>query len=431
MHKTNTADQAQESHFAAVRQHSVDLCAPLAADDFSMQPIADVSPPKWHLAHTSWFFETFLLKARPDYREFDPRYEVLFNSYYNGVGRPFPREQRGTLSRPTTETVYRYREHVDAAIAARLGRGELDESLLTLGCHHEQQHQELLLTDMKYILGQNPLRPAYCDDIVVTEDRPEPTPDMRWLDVSGGIVEIGTKPDSGFCFDNETPRHRVWLDDFRIGDRLITNGEFLAFIDADGYRRSELWLSEGWAAVQAGRFGTPPSPLYWHREEEGWFEYQLTGDAPLDLDAPVSHVSHFEADAYARWRNVRLPTETEWEIAAERNALESPRTPLRPTAARRQAGERAGMQQTTGSLWQWTASAYLPYPGYRPLPGTVGEYNGKFMNGQMVLRGASVATPPGHDRLTYRNFFYSADRWQFTGIRLASDARGTARSDVG
>lgn len=406
------------ARYAAVRQQTEVLCRPLAVDDYGVQPMDDASPPKWHLAHTTWFFETFLLKPfRERYRPFAEGFETLFNSYYNGVGQPFPRPRRGTLSRPTVEEVYAYRAHVDAAMRPLLARGD-DEirARVELGLHHEQQHQELIVTDLKYTLGTNPLRPAYRDDLDRTPCEPR---SVTFVDFPEGFVEVGAAG-SRFCFDNETPRHRVWLRPFAVADRLVTNGEYLAFMDDGGYGAPALWLSDGWDAVRRDRW---EAPLYWYRENGAWFEYRLSGPTPLDLHAPVTHVSFYEADAYARWAGARLPLETEWESVAARHgegAAEGhfadggrlhPRAPAAP-----------GMAQLFGDVWEWTSSAYGPYPGYRPLPGTLGEYNGKFMANQVVLRGGSCATPPGHVRTTYRNFFHGPDRWQFTGIRLARDA---------
>ena len=413
------ADDAIE-RYAAVRQQTERLCRPLAVDDYGVQPMDDASPPKWHLAHTTWFFETFLLKPFAErYKPFADGFEALFNSYYNGVGEPFPRPKRGTLSRPTVEEVHAYREHVDAAMAPLLARGDDDVAArVELGLHHEQQHQELIVTDLKYTLGTNPLRPAYRDDLHRDACQAR---EATFIEFPEGFVEIGaTGP--GFCFDNETPRHRVWLRPFEVADRLVTNDEYRAFIDAGGYAEPALWLSDGWEAVRREAW---EAPLYWHRVDGAWFEYRLSGSALLDPHAPVTHVSFYEADAYARWAGARLPLEAEWESVAARygggGAVAAghyadggrlhPRSPAGP-----------GMAQLFGDAWEWTSSPYAAYPGYRPLAGTLGEYNGKFMANQIVLRGGSCATPPGHVRATYRNFFHGPDRWQFTGIRLARDA---------
>jgi len=415
-----------------VRQHALAICEPLAVDDYGVQPVPDVSPPKWHLAHTSWFFETFLLKPQlPGYKAFDPAYEYLFNSYYNGVGAQHPRTERGNLSRPTVEEVYAYRAHVDNNMQELLANAESTQpdnelaNAVVLGLHHEQQHQELLVTDIKYILGNSPVQAPYAsagesspgsisgttgDSAFDIEDI-GPCP-LEFVGFNGGICEIGTNgadlsdaADNRFCFDNETPRHKQWLEPYKLANRLTTNAEYLEFLDDGGYERSELWLSEGWSAVQAGRFGKSPAPLYWRKRDGRWQEYLLTGLAELRPQAAVTHLSYYEADAYARWAGYRLASEAEWEAAAQETRQQADSTLL----------------QMTDSLWQWTRSAYSAYPGFKPLEGTLGEYNGKFMSGQMVLRGGSVATPKGHTRLTYRNFFYPSDRWQFTGLRLAAD----------
>ena len=410
------ANDTLARQYNVVRQYSCDLCEPLAVDDYGVQPVADVSPPKWHLAHTTWFFETFLLKQQqPGYRAFHDAYEYLFNSYYNGIGAQFPRAERGHLSRPTVADVYAYREHVDSAMN-RLLADTVDEDverLVVLGLHHEQQHQELLASDIKYILGQNPLAQPYvtdapapqaCHRLAERDVAPRPqAQNPAWETFAGGLHQIGRDAEDGFSFDNETPRHSVFLAPFKLSRHLVRNAEYAEFIAAGGYEDSRWWLSDGWTAVQAGRFGAHKAPLYWRRQGADWYEYALQGLQPLAANAPVSHLSYFEADAFARWKGYRLPTECEWEVAA--------------------TSRRAAFYQLTGSRWQWTASAYLPYPGYQPLAGTVGEYNGKFMSGQMVLRGGSAATPEGHERSTYRNFFYPADRWQFTGLRLAADAK--------
>ena len=408
------------TRYATVRRQTELLCRPLAVDDYGVQPMDDASPPKWHLAHTTWFFETFLLKPfRERYQPFAEGFETLFNSYYNGVGEPFPRPRRGTLSRPTVEEVYAYRAHVDTAMAPLLTRpDDVVRTRVELGLHHEQQHQELIVTDLKYALGTNPLRPAYREDL---DDSDCHARSATFLEFPGGFAEVGAEA-AGFCFDNETPRHRVWLRPFALADRLVTNAEYKAFVEDDGYRTPALWLSDGWDAVRSGGW---EAPLYWHRVDGAWLEYRLSGSAPLDPHAPVTHVSFYEADAYARWADARLPLEAEWELVAARSGGEGgdeaghfadgdrlhPRSPAGP-----------GMAQLFGDAWEWTSSAYAPYPGYRPQAGALGEYNGKFMANQFVLRGGSCATPRGHVRATYRNFFHGRDRWQFSGIRLARDA---------
>ena len=399
--------------YAAVRGQSEALCEPLATEDYVVQPIVDASPPRWHLAHTTWFFETFLLKPFAHrYQPFDAAFEYLFNSYYNGVGNQFPRPLRGTLSRPTVAEVRRYRQHVDAAMQPLLGREDATvQSRIELGLHHEQQHQELLLTDVKANLGLNPLKPAYRP---ASEPAADVAPALSFEPFAAGMAEIGAVG-KGFCFDNERPRHRVWLHDFALANRLVTNAEYAAFIDDGGYDAPALWLSEGWAWRSEHDVR---APMYWRRVDGAWLEYRLDGgERRVEDDAPVTHLSYFEADAYARWAGARLPTEAEWEVAAAGNPVHGTFAPnaVHPCAAQ----GNGGLLQVFGDCWEWTSSAYGPYPGFTPLAGTLGEYNGKFMSSQNVLRGGSCATPQGHVRATYRNFFYPKDRWQFTGIRLA------------
>ena len=408
--------------YLAVRQRTVDICEPLATEDYVIQPMVDASPPKWHLAHVTWFFETFILKPFvPGYPVYHPAFEVLFNSYYNGVGAQFPRAERGRLSRPTVADVMDYRRHVDAHMSSLLGT-ELGSDLLfrtILGLNHEQQHQELLVTDLKYNLGNNPLYPVYRGDRTAAT-KPEPG-EMAFREFQRGIYQIGIdEPAPGeFAFDNESPRHDVLVPDFAMGDRLVTNGEYLAFMEDGGYQRPELWLSDAWSLVQQPASGFT-CPLYWVRQPDGWYEYTLTGGlAPIDPDRPVCHVSGYEADAYARWAGSRLPTEAEWEVMArneplEGNFYESGALHPMPTGP-------GGMRQVFGDVWEWTSSSYGPYPGFKPFAGSLGEYNGKFMVNQLVLRGASCATPQSHMRSSYRNFFYPKDRWQFSGIRLVRD----------
>lgn len=404
----------------------------------------DASPPKWHLAHTTWFFETFVLRAfDASYRPYHERFEYLFNSYYNGVGRPYPRPRRGALSRPTVTEIYTYRKHVDDAICALLNAPEeAIQDRITLGLHHEQQHQELLVTDLKYNLGNNPLLPAYREDLQGASETPGRRLPMSFVEHQGGLAEIGSF--EGFCFDNEGPRHQVLLQPFALADRLVTNGEYLEFIDDGGYRNPDLWLSDGWASIdsatcgasEVGAHGQQPgearsAPLYWYRDGDAWCEYRLSGAARLDLDAPVVHVSYYEADAFARWRDCRLPTEQEWEVAAAGFPVAgnlADADVLHPLPVQRELPHGASdtetpaeLAQLFGDVWEWTSSPYAAYPGFRTLDGTLGEYNGKFMSNQMVLRGGSCATPPGHVRPSYRNFFYPGDKWQFSGIRLARD----------
>src|SRR5689334_3964390 len=406
--------------FMQVRGMTERLCEPLAIDDFMLQAMPDVSPTKWHLAHVSWFFETFLLKRRlPGYRPLNEEYEYLFNSYYNTVGPQYFRPDRGLLSRPTIAEVFAYRSHVDEAVRTLVGvAGEDDladiDTVVVLGLNHEQQHQELIVTDIKYNLSVNPLRPAYHH---VLPPRGAAAPALRWLEFEGGLISIGHDA-AGFAFDNEWPRHRTFLQPYRLGSRLVTNGEYMEFIAAGGYQDWRFWLSEGWKNVQAHRWN---SPLYWERRDGTWWSQTLAGLQKVDEHGPVSHVSYYEADAYARWAGLRLPTEEEWEHAAQFHRhrgclLES--GIYHPLPA---PGQETGLEQMIGDLWEWTRSPYAPYPGFRPFQGDLGEYNGKFMVNQMVLRGGSCATPASHVRITYRNFFPPDARWQFSGIRLAED----------
>ncbi|ATD60868.1 MAG: ergothioneine biosynthesis protein EgtB [Janthinobacterium svalbardensis] len=407
-------------YYHTVRQHSLLLAEPLSDEDCGAQSMPDASPVKWHLAHTTWFFETFILESmEAAFTPFHPAFRVLFNSYYNGVGEKHPRAQRGVLTRPGMAQVRAYRIDVDARIA-RLLAGELarDERerltmLLALGLEHEQQHQELLLTDVKHLLAQSALFPAYLDPayrdsaVAPVQEHAQPT---AWLAFDGGLAQIGHAGD-GFCFDNELPRHPQYVAPFELAAALVTNGEFLAFIEAGGYRSAHLWLAEGWDWVRSGQLACP---LYWQCDDAGhWQEFTLFGLRPLDLQAPATHLSLFEADAYAHWAGARLPTEAEWEVAAQGVAVQVGQ--LHPAAG----APGTGLRQMFGRCWQWTSSSYAPYPGYRTAPGALGEYNGKFMLNQYVLRGSSCATPAGHARASYRNFFPAGARWQFSGIRLA------------
>jgi ergothioneine biosynthesis protein EgtB len=396
--------------YDAVRRRSLRLAEPLSNEDCCAQSMPDASPIKWHLAHTTWFFETFILEARePGFAAFDPAFRVLFNSYYNGVGAKHPRAQRGLLTRPSLDQVRAYRGNVDARMARLLAMAPGDAqlaALVELGLQHEQQHQELMLTDVKHLLAQNPVSPAYVESPLPRAAQPAA---LEWLRFEGGLTGIG-HDGRGFCFDNELPRHREFVAPFALASRLVTNGEYLEFIEAGGYREPALWLSEGWDRVCAGEMA---HPLYWRPGAgKGWMEFTLHGLLPLDPARPATHLSLYEADAYARWRGARLPLEAEWEFAARDLAVGA--GSLHPAAA-----EGAGLAQMFGDCWQWTGSSYAPYPGFAPAAGALGEYNGKFMVNQYVLRGSSCATPPGHARASYRNFFPAGARWQFTGIRLA------------
>jgi len=397
-----------------VRAATAELAARLSPEDALVQSMPDASPTKWHLAHTSWFFETFVLEPGvPGYKPVDPSYRHLFNSYYNSVGSMHPRAARGLITRPDLDEVLAYRDSVDTAVARALDGGLLDGALcdvLVLGLHHEQQHQELILTDLKHALFQNPLRPAYAAPPAGVRGRSRP---LRWRSFDEQLVRIGHAGD-GFAFDNETPRHRVFLHAYEIQDAPVNVERYLEFMDDGGYRRPELWVSDGWAAVLAKAWS---APLYWERDGDGeWRIFTLAGTRSLDTDEPVAHVSWYEADAYARWAGARLPTEAEWEHAAANEPLDG-----NFVESRRFHPAPSDGSHTFGDVWEWTASAYAPYPGFRPLAGGLGEYNGKFMCNQLVLRGGSAATPQSHIRASYRNFFYPDARWQLSGIRLARD----------
>lgn len=404
----------RSAFFRAVRDTTTALAAPLSAEDQQVQSMLLTSPTKWHLAHTSWFFECFVLQRfGQNYRPFDPHYHFLFNSYYEALGERYPRPDRGLVTRPALGEIQHYRQHVDASVEALIAGG-LDadaETLIKLGCHHEQQHQELILTDIKHVLSLNPLAPVYAP----AKTAPAASPPLSgWVSFAGGLREIG-HAGTGFHFDNEGPRHRVWVDDFKLSTHPVSNRDWLAFVTDGGYANASLWLSDGWSTVQAESW---ISPLYWREADNGWQEFTLHGLQPLDLDAPVSHVSYYEADAFARWAGKRLPSEAEWELAAAGLAIDGN---LLETEARhpRAGGSGSGLQQMFGDVWEWTQSPYSPYPGFRAAPGALGEYNGKFMANQMVLRGGSCATPRSHIRATYRNFFPPSARWQFSGLRLA------------
>jgi len=403
--------------YRTVRSRTEALAAPLSAEDCAVQSMPDASPVKWHLGHTSWFFETFILDAHvAGYRLHDPAFRVLFNSYYNAVGDRHPRPQRGLLSRPSLEAVRAYRARIDGHMAELLAdavRAAPLAALIELGLNHEQQHQELMLTDVKHLLSCNPLKPAYA--IGGRNDAARPSA-LQWIGFDEGLVEIG-HDGPAFSFDNETPRHREYLNGYALASRPVTNGEFAAFIADRGYRRPELWLSEGWDWRSAHGV---TAPLYWE-DDAGRRAFGLHGVRPLDPTAPVCHVSLFEADAYARWAGARLPTEAEWEHAA-RDATVEGHFAEDGVFDPRPARANGRLAQLFGDVWEWTRSAYAPYPGFRPAAGAMGEYNGKFMCNQYVLRGGSCATPRSHMRATYRNFFSAAARWQFSGFRLARDA---------
>jgi ergothioneine biosynthesis protein EgtB len=411
------------AQFESVRSFTLSLCAPLVPEDYVLQAMPDVSPTRWHLAHTTWFFERFILQETlADYEPWDERYYFLFNSYYHTVGPMHSRPKRGELSRPTVDEICAYRAEIDGRLCKLISACDdvtlaRIAPLVILGCHHEQQHQELILTDIKYNLSRNPLLPAYGE--APKGDGAPASVEQGWIAFDGGIREIGFAG-PGFCFDNEGPRHEVLLHSYALATRPVTNAEFLAFLEDGGYERSELWLDLGHATVVEQGW---QHPLYWFRDRGDWMQYTLAGPVPLAGAEPICHVSFFEADAFARWAGYRLPGEAEWEVAAARapvagNLADNRR--FHVEAAAPDSG--ADLRQVYGDVWEWTASPYLGYPGYRPPPGAVGEYNGKFMCNQYVLRGGSCATPPGHLRPTYRNFFPPEARWQFSGLRLAVDA---------
>ncbi len=401
--------------YNAVRTQSTALARPLSSEDACVQSMDDASPSKWHLAHTSWFFETFVLAAHnSNYTPFDSNYRVLFNSYYNAVGEQYSRPHRGLLTRPSLTEIYAYRDHIDDRMS-RLFEGDLDPGLcdiIEVGLHHEQQHQELLLMDIKHLFSCNPIAPAYTARANLPDGDAQ---DLTFFDFPEGIVRIGAEGQA-FSFDNERPCHAALLHEYALGSRPITNGEYLEFIQDGGYRSPLLWLADGWATIQKCAW---QAPMYWSEIDGEWFEFSLSGRTPLVLAAPVVHVSYYEADAYARWANARLPTEAEWEFAAGGSAVDG--NFVESQCLQPQAGlaSDAHPAQLFGDVWEWTMSPYTPYPGFQTPSGAIGEYNGKFMSGQMVLRGGCCVTPADHIRKTYRNFFYPANRWQFGGIRLA------------
>ncbi len=404
------------AHYRRIRENSHSICSPLRTEDYVIQTMDDVSPPKWHLAHTTWFFETFLLEPHlAGYKCFHPKYGFLFNSYYDAVGERHPRSRRGLLSRPSVSEIYDYRAHVDRHMERLIEQASEAEwerigPLADLGLNHEEQHQELLITDLKHILAENLLNPAYVTERFDAGATPVAT---RWLSHDGGLLNIGFEGES-FSYDNEGPRHRVYLEPYRLASRLVTNAEYIEFIEARGYEDPSHWLSEGWTTVQEQNW---QAPLYWTQSGGAWTMFTLNGSCEVRPEEPVCHISYFEADAYARWRGKRLPTEAEWECTAacepiEGNFYDTGR--FHPAPA-------DGSRQFFGDVWEWTQSPYAPYPGFQPAEGAVGEYNGKFMCNQYVLRGGSCATSRRHIRPTYRNFFPANARWQFTGLRLASD----------
>ena len=426
--RTRQAASPWLDRYRDVRARTVALTAALSAEDCALQSMPDASPAKWHLAHTTWFFETFVVAPRDaSYRPFDPAFRVLFNSYYNAIGEQHPRAERGLVSRPPRDTVLAYRQHVDDAMRTRCEEAADDAALaalIELGLNHEEQHQELIVTDLTHLFSRNPALPSL---FAQSPPKREPAP-LEWIDCPAGIAHIG-HAGPGFAFDNEGPRHRVWVEPFSLASRPVSNADYRAFVDDDGYRRPELWLALGWDAVTTRGWR---APLYWSRASGEWHEFGPHGLHVIDPHAPVRHVSLFEADAYARWADARLPTEFEWEVVAGRSLenagersslqpemLEPIAAPLLAPRAVRGARPDIGI----GDVWEWTSSSYAPYPGFRPGAGAIGEYNGKFMCNQYVLRGASIATPPSHSRVTYRNFFAADARWQFSGVRLARDIR--------
>lgn len=411
--------QSALERYQAVRLTSEALCEPLAIEDYVVQSIKDTSPPKWHLAHTSWLFETFILVPNvPNYRVFDPMFTYLFNSYYNGVGSQFARDKRGLLSRPTVGTVYKYRSHIDQAMFELMDRTSACNELVELGIHHEQQHQELLLMDVKHNLSVHPQFPAYCAEREKPKDHAAQIRPVRHREFESQICGIG-HAGTDFCYDNELPFHKEYIHAYRIDDRLVTNGDYLQFIDAGGYQDPVLWLSDGWDAARINEWN---SPLYWRRIDGDWYEFTLSGLKKLCLDEPVLHVSYFEANAFATWKRKRLPTEAEWEQFARKNQIEALPGKFMEGNRFHPQERLPGESQVFGDAWEWTTSDYGPYPGFKPLAGLVSEYNGKFMCNQKVLRGGACVTPVTHIRPTYRNYFNCDKRWQFSGIRLANDA---------
>ncbi len=421
----DTTGDSLETQYLSIRRQSERLCEHLDVEDLNLQAICETSPLKWHLAHTTWFFETFLLKPYlTNYMALDDRYEYLFNSYYNSVGKQFPRAQRHLISRPNINEVRAYRRHVDEGIQQLLQRSEQSaeiRSRLVLGLHHEQQHQELMLTDLKYNFSLNPLSPKYCEEALPEVSRPCK---LELIECSGGLIEIGAtisraESYTSFHFDNETPRHKTYLQGFAIANRLTTNAEYLEFIEDGGYQTPQWWSSDGWAMVQQKSW---EAPLYWYRDGRQFRHFTLHGEQALNGEHPVCHVSLYEAHAFANWSGKRLCREQEWEHVASQHRIQGQfQSPKLAHPVGTSTGTSKEIHDLFGSVWEWTQSAYAPYPGYRPESGALGEYNGKFMMNQVVLRGGSVASPQAHIRASYRNFFYPSDRWQFSGIRLAED----------
>ncbi len=422
----NDKTLSQESltqFYKTVREFSHTLAEPLQIEDYVIQSMPDVSPTKWHLAHTSWFFETFVLsKAIPEYKSPNPQYAYLFNSYYVQAGERHLRPKRGLISRPTVEETYHYRNHVDESMLQFMENANKKEwnelsSVIEIGIHHEQQHQELIVTDIKHVLSENPLNPEYINKQNRGRSSHKPE-DIVWVSFEGGVSNIGHE-DGEFGYDNEYPSHKVYLNSYKLGSRLVTNAEYLEFIKDGGYETPEVWLSEGWVAVETNNW---KAPLYWQQSSDEWMQFTLAGLRKVEPDEPLTHVSYFEADAYARWAGSRLPTEAEWEVAAASVPIEGnfvDNMNFHPAPLKKSNGH--PLKQMFGDVWEWTQSAYSSYPGFKTLPGALGEYNGKFMCNQMVLRGGSCATSKSHIRKTYRNFFPTDARWQFMGIRLAKD----------
>ncbi|MBN8207686.1 ergothioneine biosynthesis protein EgtB [Bacillus sp. NTK071] len=408
--------------YETIRMMTNKLVEPLETEDYTIQSIPDVSPPKWHMAHTTWFFETFILKEYCEsYRSFHEEFDYLFNSYYESVGSFFPRHSRGLLSRPSIEKVRSYRKDIDEEVIRLII--EADEKklvdisgLIEIGLNHEQQHQELLMTDIKYNFSINPLKPVYRELEMNSDGKASP---LEWVSFEGGLVETGINEEDGFSFDNERPVHKVWLEPFELATRTVTNGEYLAFIEDGGYQRAEFWLSDGWSTVKNQNW---EAPLHWEKKDGEWYNFTLHGLVPVNREEPVTHISYYEAEAYASWVGKRLPTEAEWEVAVRDQPITGNFVEdgvYHPVASVK--NDEGQLQKAYGDVWEWTKSPYMPYPGNKPLDGALGEYNAKFMSSQMILRGGSCVTSQSHIRPTYRNFFAPDKRWQFTGIRLAGD----------